>query len=150
MAADPYRGHFLHQKKVSAYGFGEKQTAIWVPVGLFSTNFQRTGDGIPLAAMPVGLAIGGKVSVANGFYFGFSTLASWLVHPQVDNDPNAPESSDGRFNLAALTIGGLIDIGDYAYVGYAYGFDFTRDGRDPGSMLVVGVAPGLLKLMKGR
>lgn len=137
---------FIWRHQAVPYGIAKSETLFWLPVGLFSTTFQSTADGIPFAALPVGGALGLKLYVSRDIYLGASVMGNWLVSPGKD----AQGKPDNTYNLAGLTTGILFDLNNYIYLGYAYGFDLRSGGKHPGSMFVFGLGPGLLQLIQSK
>jgi hypothetical protein len=133
------------------YGLGASRTVLWFPVGLFSTDFKSNSSGVTLASMPVGAALGAKFYIPgyvlpDQFYVGLSAIGSWLISSAKDSTGAAT----GNLSFAGITAGALVDFNNWFYLGYAYGWDLTSNHDNPGNMFVVGVAPGLLQLVKSK
>lgn len=131
--------YFRHDHKGQLYGRG----GFWLPVGLFSSNLRSGDEGIPFAAMPVGIGWGARYHWSRNIFAGVSVIASWLVSPELD----AGGKRTGSYAASGLTLGGVIDAGGYLLVGGAYGFDFRSGHENPGALLVVGPAPKLLEFV---
>lgn len=133
----------------SFYGFGGTNAGFWFPIGLFATSFRSGPDGLQFSAFPVGIAWGAKVYLPGSpFYFGFSAMFNWSIVSGTPQTDAMAMLTDTGVTLASFSVGAVIDIGNYFYVGGAATFDF-RTGRELASpMLVVGIAPGLLQLLQ--
>jgi len=140
---------FRWRRPWSFYGINDATYGAWLPIGLFSTNLAIGDEGMQLASLPIGFAWGFKRNFGNGHYVGASVMANWLIHQQVDG----AGKPTGDLNLAALTAGGLLDVNNWFYLGYAYGVNLAKkvpESRMPGHMLVIGVAPGALQFLKAQ
>ena len=94
--------YFRMSNRFSFYGIG----GAWLPLALFSTNFTSDEHGLSLNALPVGIAWGGRVYVAEDIYIGGSVFANWLIHPDVDQNGNP----NGNYHFSSFAFGPLIDI----------------------------------------
>lgn len=130
--------YFEMHTPFTLYGKG----GFWLPVGLFSTDFGLTENGLPLNLMPVGLAWGGRVNVSGHFYLGTSLVGSWSI--------SAAPTDQEVVNLANLSPSLLFDINDIVYLGANVTVGFT-DGQSTvsGVGLVIGPTPKLMGLVKG-
>jgi hypothetical protein len=144
---NPTEAYFVFKHKIVPYKLAGTIPPFWIPVGLFSTNFKRTEDGIPFASMPIGLAMGWKWYFSNDSHIGLSVVGNWLIYPKSEVVTTSGEKRK-VYNLSAVSLGLLFDLRNYLYVGYAYGWDLKKDGRDPRNMFVIGFAPDLLQLFK--
>jgi len=104
-----------------------KPLGLWVPVGLFGTNLAKTPDGIPITAMPVGVAMGGRLNTGTE-YVGISGFSAWAIQRDRTDGSSANSNS---FNMSGAALGLLIDIDNYFYVGAACGVDFVTGHADP-------------------
>ncbi|AKJ07537.1 Hypothetical protein AA314_09163 [Archangium gephyra] len=132
--------YFRLVHRFSPYGLGNTESYFWVPLALFSTDFKSSENGITLASMPVGLAVGGRLYFDNGFYLGGSAVASWLIFKN--------QGPAEGYNVQSAAIGAVIDVNNYVFVGTAYGLDFRAGATHPGLMFVVGPGPSLLQVFK--
>ncbi len=134
---------FKYRKKITPYGaFNSNLHGLWFPVGMFATNFNRTTNGITFAPTPIGIAAGFKCnSKSNKFYLGFSGYASWLIYQSQD-------STKKSITFSGLSLGALVDFGNYITIGYGYGLDLTSNRANPGSLFIVGISPGILNFLK--
>jgi hypothetical protein len=123
----------------NAYGF-------WLPVGLFGTTFQSNADGITLAALPVGLAWGGRLYAFNDNtnYVGLSVFGSWTISPEKSSTGVA----NGNYAISDASPGALLDFNGFFYAGSAYTFDFRSGYKSPGFLAIVGLGPKLLTVLK--
>ena len=119
---------------------------LWMPLGLFGSNFDATNTGATLAALPIGLAWGERIHLSDTFYIGGSVIGNYVIHPKVD----LSGKDTGDFALLSVSAGFLVDINNLVYVGGTYGWTFVSDTKDPGFMFVIGAAPGLLDIAKGK
>lgn len=143
--SEPQTSVYLRvRREWQSYGIA----GIWLPVGMFSTNFKsgRTAEGLAFAPSPIGLSWGKKryTGPNENSYFGFSVIASWQFLPASDDD----EDTAGSYNLRGLTTGVLFDLYDYGYVGLAYATDLGKGSEDPGAVLLLGVGPTLERVLK--
>ncbi len=123
-------------------------SGFWIPIGLFGTDFHANSDGITLAALPVGVAWGGQYNFSGTNYLGLSIILDWTIAPQKTDGTNS-----GNYTLSAGSLGGIVDLDGYVYLGYAYAADVralagNSGYTNPGSMFVVGVGPKLLEVLK--
>lgn len=139
-AAVPRYGRFTRRWSLASTAAG-----FWIPVGLFGTNFQSNDDGITLAALPVGLAWGFQLNLPKGEHIGLSFYGSWSIAPQKTDG-----KANGNYTLASLSPGAFLDFDGYAYAGYGYALDLRSGHSNPGHMMVVGIGPKLLQLLKGQ
>lgn len=139
--------HFRFKRTTTPYATFESVPYAWLPVALFSTNFKSNEEGISLAPMPIGLGLGTRINTSKGRYLGISAVGSWLIAPE--KKATDAEKPSGNFNFKQITLGGILDLSNFAYVGYAYGLDLTSKHNHQGHLLVVGIAPGALQLFQG-
>jgi hypothetical protein len=76
---------------------------------------------------------------------------TWSIAPQKATGG----TSTGDYTLSAASPGAFLDVDGYVYAGYAYAIDLrtlaSNSGyTNPGSMLVVGLGPKLLQVLKGQ
>jgi hypothetical protein len=147
----------------------------WFPVGLVGTNFQpiESGSGVPIAALPAGLAFGIKFELGRGFFLGASAFCNWSIQPQTggaahalpypgkgENVVPSPTRGGGSghfatgdtgntITLKALAAGGLVDVGGYLLLGAAATVDFTRKEPAVTPIFVVGVGQRFLEFLSG-
>jgi hypothetical protein len=130
------------------YGLLGSKSYVWFPVGLFSIDFRHHSDGgIPLSALPIGIAGGIKFNFGDGFYLGTSLMLNYLITPKVADSTG---KNSGDYSFQAMTVGALLDISNYAYVGVALGHDWRTHVEQPGVMIIAGVAPGALDVLKSK
>src|SRR5690606_31644975 len=101
------RYRFTAKGNLAPYGIGGGSSTLWIPVGLFGTNFKSSKEGIPFGAFPVGVASGVKVRPGKGtFYLGFSAMANWaIVNEAASTDEEDTETQSGDFTLTSLAAG---------------------------------------------
>jgi hypothetical protein len=148
----------------------------WIPVGLFGTNFQpiNTGAGIPIAALPAGLAFGLKIRLGPNFFLGTSIFCNWSVQPRTgeslsalrypgkgENIMPSPTRGGGSgqlpsgdvvgdsITLRALATGGLLDVGGYFVIGGAAAVEFTHGRPAVAPIFVIGAGYRFLQLLNG-
>jgi len=138
-----YSYYFKYHKALTLYGaFNSSLAGFWFPTGMFASNFDRTDVGISFAPMPIGLAWGSKYNFKNGKgYIGASLCANWLIYEQKD-------TLDKSIHFQSISLGALFDISNYVTLGVTYGIDLTVNKKNPGLLFVVGIAPGILNLIK--
>ena len=140
--------YFTLKNQWSWYGLASSGVGFWIPLGLFASNFKATQDGIPFAAFPVGIAVGGRLYIHNSFYLGPSAMVNYAIYASTQNQVAANSSTSSTVNLQSGAIGGLLDVGGYVYLGGAYLADFRSNGSSPGAMFVVGLGPQLLQFLQ--
>jgi hypothetical protein len=170
-----------HDVFVAYRSLGGLVPVFWIPIGLFGTNFRPLGDqtGIPIAAFPIGLAAGGKFEISREFYIGTSGFANWSIQPRVTRDgeaqpypgngsgvdPSAQKGAgEGQFGafdnggsditLKAMSVGGLVDVAGYVYLGGGVALDFTTISAEnvaapvTAPVFVFGLGPELFMLLR--
>lgn len=141
----PSTSYFTLINHVVPYGVARTGTYMWIPVGLFATNFEADENGIPLSAFPVGLAGGVRLYPSDSsVYFGISGMVNWAIY----SSKSQGEGEDSSFNLRSLAVGGVVDVNNMIYLGGAYILDFRRGHDNPGGVFVVGAGPGLLQFLQ--
>lgn len=126
---------------------------LWVPVGLFATNFQETTDGLQFNVLPVSGAIGTK-GYLGSWYFGLSGFPGWAwdVNP-VDETPSAAEADNEQqegkppsagFSVGSTALGFLVDFNGHFYLGGAHIWNFESGVADPGYVGVIGLPVDVL------
>jgi hypothetical protein len=151
-----YHKYFKYRKILAPY---DVLGPVWLPIGLFGTHFSTNQNGLQFAAFPINLAIGGKWYATDSVYFGLSLILAWTIYSSSTSTGSSssgmtasaasPSSTNSSFSVSAASLGLLLDVSNWFYVGGAYGYDFRTDVvQQPGAFLVVGVAPGLLQLMQ--
>jgi hypothetical protein len=138
--------------KWQAYGWDPFELDLlgfWLPVGLFGTNLKSTANGIDFVAVPIGVALGGKWWARDNLFIGGSVLATWTIaHTTSDTSMasgTATGSSGSVTTAKNLGIGGLIDVGGYAYFGGIWVADLTSKHDNPGFMFLAGLGPAAIK-----
>jgi hypothetical protein len=140
---------YVHlRKSAEPYGAGLLgPIGIWLPVGMFSTNLKSASDtaGMPFEPAPIGLALGGKRFLGDraNSYVGISIFGSTQGVPTRDLAGNAT----GGSTYKAASVGALIDLMDYLYVGYAWTRRFD-DATQPDPVWVVGPGQEIIKILK--
>lgn len=137
-------------KKVEGYGLPTFRSTkhqrrmpfgAWVPVGLFGTNLKSGDNGISFAAVPVAIAAGSKFYWGNMF-LGLSGFAGWTLfegEEKVEEGSDDDTEGDKAFTVAGATVGALLDLNGWLYLGYGYTFDFrAANYQQAGHALVVG------------
>jgi hypothetical protein len=146
--------NFVYTNKFQPYQtFGQNIAGFWLPALVYySTNFKPSAQGIPFAALPIGLAWGYKWYHKSGGYTGLSAMGNLMFYTPPTNvtsssgtNSNPPSSS---FTLQGFTIGALLDINDWVSVGYVYGKSFQTGVPDAGNMFVIALGSNLLSLFK--
>jgi hypothetical protein len=118
---------------------------LWFPAMLYCTNFKNNENGIPIAALPLGIAIGGKwYPFHDRKFVGFSINMSWVLKP----DNSLDSENYDLLILSTLSMGGFIDISGLLYLGGAYIWDFRDKEENPGWAMVIGIGPDLLNFLK--
>lgn len=128
---------FRVRKRSDSYGMA----GIWLPVGLLATDFKATKDrGIALAPSPVGVALGRRVytGTKENSYLGLSAFGSWQI---------LPGNEDEKY-LTGLTLGGILDVADWGYVGGSYVSNLGKAAEDPGFAVILGPGPTLIRVFK--
>lgn len=139
-----YEWYFKYINGWQPYNFADNKIGIWLPVNMYSTSFERSKNGVLFTAMPVGFAIGGKYNISQKFYLGISGTLNYTI-------ANASDSlSTKSYFLQDFSIGPLIDIGGYAYIGYTYPINFTNEPARLKPQFVIGVGISLTQLLKGK
>jgi len=129
---------FRVRKQFQGYGVG----VFWIPYGIFSTDFTAVSkNGIALAPTPIGVGVGGKLYFGNGYnkYIGLSLVLNYTITPSSDT------TARGSFVWTGLTSGLLFDICDYFYIGPGWS---VVTGRSPRIVLMVGIAPTFIQILK--
>jgi hypothetical protein len=141
----PFNGTF--KNTTSPYsGLNSNTGGFWIPVFLFSSNLKSGENGIPFAAMPIGVAWGWKKFNSKGKYKGVSVMGNWLIYSE--GEENEDFTTSTNFSVSNISIGTIIDLNDVIYLGYAYGFDFRTNISDPGHMFVLGFGSGAIRYLK--
>jgi hypothetical protein len=147
----PLARYYRKRTQFSAYNAFENKIGVWFPIALFATNGRSTNAGLPIAAFPVGLAVGGQWHPSRAFYLGGSLMFNWVFQPvSAASTTTETSNTSNSINLASLSVGAIIDISNYAYAGTAYVFDLRNGQPNPGMSFVFGPAPGLLQLFQSR
>lgn len=135
---------FLYKGMVAPYS--KVLDGGWMPLSLFSSNFKPVAEGgIPFSSQPIGGAWGKKLYLnSERKFLGISGVGNWLIYPTTD--PNQPE--DDSFSLSGGSLGMLLDVGSWFYVGTSYGFDFQGQ-ENPKMLGVIGLGPKFFSLFKG-
>lgn len=132
-----------------AYGvdpFGGGLVGVWIPIGIFATNFKTTDDGLQFAAMPVGIGVGSRLWGSDRYYTGFSAILMWSLSSV------ATSSGSGQsVSLKSAGAGLLVDFGSWLYLTLSYQFVLSKatNEQQPGLMVGVGVGPKFLEVAKG-
>lgn len=127
---------------------------LWVPVGLFSTNFKETTDGLQFNVLPISGAVGTKLYLGS-WYFGLSLFLGWAwdINP-VDSNPSPTQAEEAQrkdkppsagFRVGSVALGSLLDVNGLFYVGAAHISNFERDVDDPGFVGVLGLPVDVFK-----
>jgi alpha-glucosidase len=140
------RNFFLWEKYTS-YG----QNGLWMPISIFSSNFEKSDKGLVFAPMPISVAFGRKRNYTDGTFIGNSLFAALVWY----NDSS--ENNDKDIYLSKMSLGCLRDHNGYFYYGLAYIYDFQKAtdklGRETdnksGLAVVIGVGPKLLEYLNG-
>jgi hypothetical protein len=138
--------HCRRFRGVQAYGWdflGLGALGLWVPVGIFATNFQRTPEGIQFSALPIGVALGSQFHVSNNFYFGISGIAMWAITSGTTTDPSGAQQETAT--LRSLGAGFLVDFSSIMYVTATHQWNFASGQTNPGWMMGLGLGADLLK-----
>jgi hypothetical protein len=124
----------LFQRYIQPYN----EIGLWVPVGLFSSNFKNNANGWAFSPLPIALAVGLKFNF-NTMYIGSSPFINWIVQ----------NKTDSSFNVGGLTIGMLFDINDYLYLGAGFGANLSTKSSTDKIIFAIGPGVKLLKYIKG-
>lgn len=124
------------------YNFLDNKFGLWFPTNMYSSSFERGGNGVRFTAMPIGLAIGGKYNISQNFYLGFSGTLNYTLTSAKDSI-NATES----FLLQDFSVGPLIDLGGFAYIGYTFPINLTNQEAQLKPQFVVGIGVKITKLL---
>ncbi|HVZ31495.1 MAG TPA: hypothetical protein VG963_03670, partial [Polyangiaceae bacterium] len=81
---------------------------------MFGTNFKSNADGITLAALPIGIALGGQLYISGKDYIGLSGFGSWTIAPQKSEG----ETKSENYTVSSLSTGAFLDVDGYVYLGY--------------------------------
>jgi hypothetical protein len=134
--------HLLFSHRWSWYGLNGSETVFWVPLGLVASNLQGGEDGMPIAALPINLALGGRHHW-DRYYVGGSLAVNYLLY----NKPAESQESTASY-LKSVGLTALFDFNNDFFVGAGWGFDLTSAHNHPGFMVVAGAGPGLLQFLK--
>ncbi len=115
-------------RPLTLYRIGGSRVPVWIPAGLFGSNFRRTSPegGVPFAVLPAGVAIGGKYHFAEGFHLGLSALALYTILPTTQVESSEAKEYPGGsmdFEPSPNAGGGSVDFVDDA------GIDSDRTTR---------------------
>jgi hypothetical protein len=139
-----YDYYFKYINGWQPYNFADNKIGLWFPVNMYSSSFERSKNGVLFTAMPIGLAIGGKYNISQKFYLGISGTLNYTV-------ANASDSLTTKsYFLQDFSVGPLIDIGGYAYIGYTYPINLTNEPARLKPQFVIGVGISLTQLLKGK
>ncbi|MEI6090158.1 MAG: hypothetical protein WCR42_06885 [bacterium] len=134
------KGYAYYYKCLSPYkSFNNNLPICWFPVTLFATNFKSDSTGIPFNAIPIGIAIGGKIGVTKYNYLGISGIANLLI-----------TKNNETSYLQTMTLGMLFDFDGILYLGSTYGINFIDRTKDTKWMFVVGFGPELLQFLSSK
>ncbi|WMN06619.1 hypothetical protein QYS48_33100 [Marivirga arenosa] len=126
------------------YNFLNNKLGIWFPTNMYSTSFQRSDNGVMFTAMPIGLGLGGKYNISQDFYFGISGILNYTLTSVQEN-----EDQGSTYLLQDFSIGGLIDLGGYAYIGYTFPINLTNQETQLKPQFVVGVGIKINQILIG-
>jgi hypothetical protein len=132
------------ENRWSWYGIGRTNIGVWIPVGLFATDFTARDGGLVFASFPVGVAVGGRAyPFGDNFYFGISAMFNWSIVSSAST-ATTPAST----TVQSFAFGGLLDFGSYVYIGSAAIVDFPENTARFTGTFVLGLGPGLLTLLQ--
>lgn len=127
------------------YNFLNNKFGLWFPTNMYSSSFERSDKGVRFTAMPIGLAVGGKYNISQNFYLGFSGTLNYTLTSAKDSI-NATES----FLLQDFSVGPLVDLGGFAYIGYTFPVNLTNQETQLKPQFVVGVGIKITELLIGK
>lgn len=133
----------VRRKKLwDTYGWnfdGSGIFGIWAPVGVLATKMplERTDDGIVFAALPISLAVGGRIWTPSNFYFGISGIGSYAF---VSTNAADPAAQAHEIVVGGVAAGALLDVNSVVYFTLTHHWSFKAGEPNPGFM--VGVGPG--------
>lgn len=136
----------LRYRPVQSYGWDFTNTGavgLWIPVGIFATNFQRSADGLQFSALPIGVAVGTKFYMSKDFYLGVSGTGMWAITSGDTVDSSG--SKQATATLRSLGAGFLLDISSIMYVTATYQWNFAEGQTNPGWMMGLGFGADILK-----
>lgn len=144
--ANQMRYYARRWRMIQSYGWdflGQGVFGLWVPVGIFATNFQRTVSGLQFSALPVGVALGSKFYFSRSFYMGVSGTAMWAITTgdKIDSGGVKQEAA----SLSSLGAGFLLDLSSIMYLTVTHQWNFAEGQTNPGWMLGLGFGAELLK-----
>jgi hypothetical protein len=113
------KNYFQYRNSSELYSAFGNILGFWFPINMYSTNFERSENGILFSAMPAGIAWGGKWNTSSDFYLGMSVVCNWTI-------ANAKDRNKNSFFLHDLSFGILADFGGWIYFGYAHPINLTN------------------------
>ncbi|MBE0662762.1 MAG: hypothetical protein IH597_09855 [Bacteroidales bacterium] len=139
-----FKRYFKYINGWQAYNFANNKFGLWLPINMYSTSFDRSANGILFTAMPIGLALGGKYNINQNFYIGISGTLNYTI-------ANATNSTtDNSYYFQDFSVGPLIDLGGYAYLGYTMPVNLTSEPSKLKSQFVIGVGLKITELLTGK
>ncbi|MEG9328411.1 hypothetical protein V6B16_10740 [Salinimicrobium catena] len=127
------------------YNFLDNKFGLWFPTNMYSTSFERSDNGVRFTAMPIGLAIGGKYNISQKFYLGFSGTVNYTLSAAKNSNDEAES-----YLLQDFSIGPLIDLGGFAYLGYTFPVNLTNQEKQLKPQFVIGVGFKINELLIGK
>jgi hypothetical protein len=140
--------YLLKKGSWSAYQSPLNVDGLWLPVGIFATNFDKTAAGLQFSAYPISIAGGMRYFVEDGtFYHGFSLALSWSI---IANSGETGASNSASSSLKGLALGLLYDYDSNFYVMVGYDKSFASGVQSPGFTLGIGLGPKLVSKFAGK
>ena len=112
----------------------------WVPTNTYSFLGKPNPEGISIGVYPVSLALGGKVRISEGNkYLGISFSA---------NPGYTTSAENNGILLNSISLGPLIDVMGYFYLGYHKGIDLTaKETQTIEDQIIIGFSLDLVSIL---
>ena len=138
-----YTFYFNYMNEFELYNFANNSIGLWLPINMYSTAFEKSENGVVFTAMPIGLVGGFKYNTSKKFYLGFSITFNYTM-------ANASSQTLKKsYFLQDFSVGPLIDIGGYGYIGYSLPFNLTNEKLALKPQYVLGIGVKTAQLFKG-
>jgi len=141
--------YYLQKKgRWSAYQSALDVDGLWLPTGIFATNFDKTAEGLQFSAFPISLALGYRYFDKDGSsYNGFSLALSWSI---IGNSGATGADNNAASSLKGAALGLLWDIDSTVYFLVGYDKSFATGVQSPGLTFGIGLGPKLISKFTGK
>ena len=113
--------YFKIRNVVQNYGANifRHRAGLWLPINMYSASIDKSVNGVRFTAMPIGVAGGTKVYTSKSYYWGLSGILNYTLSPA--------RKEDDSFLASNFSLGGLLDFGGYAYLGYTFPLNLDKN-----------------------